>query len=141
MLEMKHDFFVTDDDCMQCCKELGKQAWLFIQVLPVGTAPDDDGELSGDKNQEYMVVADRVDVSEMTRDDMEKAVCGFYQNISEMEAAYGADISQLMQLVAECRFENAYDWTGYDYASGPMKWNQAEQTIQDFIDRNESLEG
>lgn len=58
-------------------KELGKQAWLFIQALPVGTAPDDDGELSGEKNQEYMVVADRVDVSEMTRMTWRRVSVGF----------------------------------------------------------------
>lgn len=136
MLEMKHDFFVTDNDCMQCCKELGKQEWLFIQALPIGPPPDYEEELSGEENQEYMVVADTVDVSGMTRDDIETAIYGFYASISEMEELYEANISELMQLVAECLFENVHDWTGYEYASGPMLWNQAEQTIQGFIDRN-----
>ena len=77
MLEMKHDFFVTDNDCMQCCKELGKQAWLFIQALPIGTPTDDDEELSGEENQKFMVVADMVDVSGMTRDNIEAAIYGF----------------------------------------------------------------
>lgn len=142
MLKMKNGFFETDCDCMQCCKELGKQVYLFIQVLSVENPLNGNGESSEEEEeQDYLVVASRVDASDMSRDDIEAAIYGFYRNISDMEAAYGADISELMQLVAECRFENVWDRTGYDYVSGPMPWNLAEQTIQCFIDRNGSWEG
>ena len=33
MLEMKNGFVVTDDDCMQCQKDLGERKFLFIQAI------------------------------------------------------------------------------------------------------------
>lgn len=33
MLEMRNGFVVTDDDCMQCRKDLGDRRFLFIQAI------------------------------------------------------------------------------------------------------------
>ena len=33
MLEMKNGFVITDDDCMQCRKDLGDRKFLFVQAI------------------------------------------------------------------------------------------------------------
>jgi len=54
MLEMKNGFIVTDDDCMQCRKDLGNRKFLFIQ------------EIWMDGDNEYCVVANTEDLKEMS---------------------------------------------------------------------------
>lgn len=50
MLEMRNGFVVTDNDCMQCGKDLGDRRFLFIQAIWM------DGE------NEYCVVANAEDL-------------------------------------------------------------------------------
>lgn len=69
MLEMRNGFVVTDDDCMQCRKDLGNRKFLFIQEI----------WMYGDN--EYCVVANTEDLKEMSFNDIELAICGFYDSI------------------------------------------------------------
>lgn len=69
MLEMRNGFVVTDDDCMQCRKDLGERKFLFIQ------------EIWMDGDNKYCVVANVEDLKEMSLDDIEMAICGFYDSI------------------------------------------------------------
>lgn len=76
MLEMANDFELKDNDCMQCGKEIEPRKFLFIQAIWIG---------SDKKENEYIVVADTVDVSEMSLNDIECAICGYYDGIKAME--------------------------------------------------------
>jgi len=136
MLEMKHGFYETDDDCMQCCKELGNNRYLFIQVIQVGIPCTQAEEASDEDADEYVVVTDSIDVSKLSQKEIEKAIYGFYKSISEMEEAYGTDISNLMALVAECQFENIPFISGHDHFGRPVTWETAEHVIQCFINND-----
>lgn len=76
MLEMRNGFVVTDDDSMQCRKDLGNRKFLFIQ------------EIWMDGDNEYCVVANTEDLKEMSLDDIEIAICSYYDNIKAMEESY-----------------------------------------------------
>ena len=80
MLEFKNGFKCTDDDCMQCSKYIGDRKYMFIQALWLDTINDEDT---------YSVVADIIDVSKMTAEDIESAICGYYNSIEYMEQKYG----------------------------------------------------
>ena len=120
MLEMRNGFVVTDDDCMQCRKDLGDREFLFIQAI----------WMNGDN--EYCVVANTEDLKEMSLNDIEIAVSGYYGNIKAMEESYKLPLGQLDELVAECSFEN-HPYCDWEYKSGIVTKERAEEIIQKFI--------
>ena len=121
MLEMKNGFVVTDNDCMQCRKDLGERKFLFIQAIWI------DGDIK------YRVVANVEDLKEMSLDDIEMAICGFYDSIKAMEESYKLPLGQLDDLIAECFFEN-HPYCDLKYKSGIVIRERAEEIIQKFID-------
>ena len=125
MLEMKNGFVVTDDDCIQCRKDLGERKFLFIQAIWM------DGE------NEYCVVANTEDLKEMSFNDIELAICGFYDSIKAMEESYELPLGQLDEVVAECSFEN-HPYCDWEHKSETVTLEEAEKIIQHFIDTNGS---
>lgn len=123
MLEMKNGFVVTDDDCMQCRKDLGDRRFLFIQAIWM------------DGDNEYCVVANAEDLKEMSLDDIELAICGFHDSIKAMEESYELPLGQLDELVAECSFEN-HPYCDWECRSEIVTKERAEEIIQKFIDTN-----
>lgn len=121
MLEMRNGFVATDDDCMQCRKNLGDRKFLFIQAIWM------------DGDNEYCVVANAEDLKEMSLDDIEIAICGFYDGIKAMEESYKLPLGQLDNLVAECTFEN-HPYCDWEYESEIVTLERAEEIIQKFID-------
>lgn len=121
MLEMKNGFVITDDDCMQCRKNLGNRKFLFIQVIWM------------DGDDEYCVVANTEDLKEMSLEDIEMAVSGYYNNIKAMEESYKLPLGQLDELVAECSFED-HPYCDWEYKSEFVTQERAEEIIQKFID-------
>ena len=121
MLEMKNGFVITDDDCMQCRKNLGNRKFLFIQVIWM------------DGDDEYCVVANTEDLKEMSLEDIEMAVSGYYDNIKAMEESYKLPLGQLDELVAECSFED-HPYCDWEYKSEFVTQERAEEIIQKFID-------
>lgn len=123
MLEMKNGFVITDDDCMQCRKDLGDKKFLFVQAIWM------------DGCDEYCVVANLEDLKEMSLDDIEMAICGFYDNVKAMEESYGLPLGQLDELVSECAFEN-HPYCDWDHKSKFVTRERAEEIIQEFVDTN-----
>lgn len=122
MLEMKNGFVVTDNDCMQCRKDLGNREFLFIQSIWLG------------EEDAYEVVAHTEDLKEMSLKDIKTAVSGYYDGILGMEQAYNLPLGQLDSIVAECSFENRGIWC--EHESEAVSWGVAENIIQQFIDTN-----
>ena len=122
MLEFKNGFECTDDDCMQCRKYIGDRKYMFIQALWLDTINDEDT---------YSVVADTIDVSKMTTEDIECAIYGYYDSIKDMEHKYEAALEDLDWLVAEREFESKITW---EYESRVVTEKRAEEIIQSFID-------
>ena len=123
MLEMRNGFVITDNDCMQCRKDLGNRKFLFVQ------------EIQMDGDNEYCVVANTEDLKEMSFNDIELAICGFYDSIKAMEESYELPLGQLDELVAECSFEN-HPYCDWEYESKIVTKERAEEIIQKFIDTN-----
>lgn len=118
LLELKNNFECTGNDCMQYRKYKGGRKYLFIQAFYL------------DEN-EYSVVADIIDVSKMTTEDIESAICGYYNSIEYMEQKYEATLKNLDWLVAKCAFESKLDWK---YGSKVVAEKRAEEIIHSFID-------
>ncbi len=124
MLEMANDFELKDNDCMQCGKEIEPRKFLFIQAIWMD---------SNKQENEYIVVADTVDVSEMSLSDIECAICGYYDEIKAMEESNQTPLGKLDYLVAECAFESD-PYCSWEYKSECVSWDRAEEIIQKFID-------
>lgn len=121
MLKMKNGFVITDDDCMQCRKDLGDRKFLFVQVIWM------------DGDNEYCVVVNTEDLKEMSLDDIKMAVSGYYDSIKAMEDSYDLPLGQLDELVAECSFEN-HPYCDWEYKSEIVTKERAEEIIQKLID-------
>lgn len=121
MIEMRNGFECTDNDCMQCRKDLGDRKFLFVQAIWM------------DENNEYCVVVNTEDLKEMSLDDIKMAVSGYYNSIKAMEDSYDLPLGQLDELVAECSFEN-HPYCDWEYESEIVTWERAEEIIQKFID-------
>lgn len=123
MLKMRNGFELTDNDCMQCRKDLGNRKFLFIQKIYL------------DSDEAYCVVADTEDLTDMSLKDIENAICGYYDSISEMEESYDLPLGQLDDVIAECNFESR-PYCDWKYQSKTVSWERAEAIIQTFIDSN-----
>lgn len=121
MLKMKNGFVITDDDCMQCRKDLGDREFLFVQAIWM------------DGDNEYCVVVNTEDLKEMSLDDIKMAVSGYYDSIKTMEDSYDLPLGQLDELVAECSFEN-HPYCDWEYKSEIVTKERAEEIIQKLID-------
>lgn len=121
MLKMKNGFVITDDDCMQCRKDLGDREFLFVQAIWM------------DGDNEYCVIANTEDLKEMSLDDIKMAVRGYYDSIKAMEDSYDLPLGQLDELVAECSFEN-HPYCDWEYKSEIVTKERAEEIIQKLID-------
>lgn len=121
MLKMKNGFVITDDDCMQCRKDLGDRKFLFVQAIWM------------DGDNEYCVVVNTEDLKEMSLDDIKMAVSGYYDSIKTMENSYDLPLGQLDELVAECSFEN-HLYCDWEYKSEIVTKERAEEIIQKLID-------
>lgn len=121
MLKMKNGFVITDDDCMQCRKDLGDRKFLFVQAIWM------------DGDNEYCVVVNTEDLKKMSLDDIKMAVSGYYDSIKAMEDSYDLPLGQLDELVAECSFEN-HPYCDWEYKSEIVTKERAEEIIQKFID-------
>lgn len=121
MLKMKNGFVITDDDCMQCRKDLGDRKFLFVQAIWM------------DGDNEYCVVVNTEDLKKMSLDDIKMAVSGYYDSIKAMEDSYDLPLGQLDELVAECSFEN-HPYCDWEYKSEIVTKERAEEIIQKLID-------
>jgi len=134
MLEMRNDFYVTDNDSMQCCKDLGMRKYLFTKAIWLDTCKSDTIAANAENDSDnYVVVSSVIDVSKMSEPDIEFAISGFYESISDMENKYSLKISELDQFVAECEFENFTDDSCFDYVSEIVSLNEAKKIIQIII--------
>lgn len=126
MLKMKNGFVITDDDCMQCRKDLGDRKFLFVQAIWM------------DGDNEYCVVVNTEDLKEMSLDDIKMVVSGYYDSIKAMEDSYDLPLGQLDELVAECSFEN-HPYCDWEYKSEIVTKERAEEIIQKLIDTDREV--
>lgn len=124
MLTMKNGFEIRDDMNYQCLKQTGDKKYLLIEMIWLDNIVLDDT---------FIVVAEEIDVNEMTQDMINDAICGYYNSVEQMEESYGLSLDQLSDIVAECEFESN-NYCSWDYVSEEVAFERAKEIIQKFID-------
>ena len=90
-------WFLTDDSCAQYCRKFTDTEYEFVQLQLMDMLPCD-----------YCVTNSTVNVGSMDLDEIETAICSFYDSVRAMVESYGNDMSvaDYCQIIAECAFEN-----------------------------------
>lgn len=93
-------WFLTDDSCAQYCRKITDTEYEFVQLQLMDMLPREDPD--------YCVTNSTVNVGSMDLDEIETAICGFYDSVRAMVESYGKDMSvtDYCQIIAECAFEN-----------------------------------
>lgn len=139
MIRENNGWYCTDNDCMQYCRSLGDRKYEFVQAIWLDTCGDDQrAKNAKDDSDNYIVVTDSIDMNEYSNEDIEMAICSYYESIEEMENLYDLNIRELDSLVAECAFENICFVT--DLHNDIVSWDDAEDIIQHFIDTGSLIE-
>ena len=117
-------WFLTDDSCAQYCRKVSDTEYEFVQLQWMDMLPHEDSD--------YCVTASTVDVGSMDLDDVEAAICGFYNSVQAMIESYGKDMSvaDYCQIIAECAFENE---TGDNSISDVMPEDKAIDFLLNYI--------
>lgn len=117
-------WFLTDDSCAQYCRKITDTGYEFVQLQWMDMLPREDSN--------YCVTNSTIDVGDMTIEDIEAAIFGFYDSVQAMVESYGKDMSvaAYCQLIAECAFENE---TGDNSISDIMPEDQAIDFLLKYI--------
>ena len=117
-------WFLTDDSCAQYCRKVSDTEYEFVQLQWMDMFPHEDSD--------YCVTNSMIDVGSMDLDDVEIAICGFYDSVQAMVESYGKDMSvaDYCQIIAECAFENE---TGDNSISDVMPEDQALKFLINYI--------
>ena len=117
-------WFLTDDSCAQYCRKVSDTEYEFVQLQWMDMLPASDSD--------YCVTNSTVNVGSMDLDEVETAICGFYDSVRAMVESYGQDMSvaDYCQLIAECAFENE---TGDNSISDIMPEDKAIDFLLNYI--------
>lgn len=121
-------WFITDDDCMQYCKQLSETEFQFIQIVWLDTCSGDKGY----PDKEYTVMSAYVDLDLYDENSFACAASSYgYETIENMKKEYGDSFNQIM---AECLFEDMTDGSCSTY--GMMTKNEAKIFVNKYIEEN-----
>lgn len=117
-------WFLTDDSCAQYCRKVSDIEYEFVQLQWMDMLPASDSD--------YCVTNSTVDVGSMDIDEIEAAICGFYDSVQALVESYGKDMSvaDYCQIIAECSFENE---TGDNSISDIMPEDKALDFLLNYI--------
>lgn len=117
-------WFLTDDSCAQYCRKITDTEYEFVQLQWMDMLPH--------KDSDYCVINSTVNVGSMDLDEIETAICGFYDSVQAMVESYGKDMSvaDYCQIIAECAFENE---TGDNSISDIMPEDKALDFLLNYI--------
>ncbi len=119
-----NEWFCTDPDCFQYCKQVGKREFQFIKMVWLDMCRGDKGY--PDKN--YTVKSAYVDLDDYSKKDIECHICGYYSNLDDLYLEYGEDSDQI---IAECIFEEMCSGLAITY--GMMTEDEAKMFIKNYI--------
>lgn len=117
-------WFLTDDSCAQYCRKITDTEYEFVQLQLMDTLPREDSD--------YCVTNSTVNVGSMDLDEIETAICSFYDSVRAMVEFYGNDMSvaDYCQIIAECAFENE---TGDNSISDILPEDKALDFLLNYI--------
>ena len=111
-----------DSDSFQYCKYKGERVYSFIQIV----------WLDSSDNNRYAICTDDIDLKNFFYHDLEMAINGFYNNLTDLEEKYQLPIGQLDDLIAKCYFENNCLVDSYSLG-GVYTLDEAEKTVKSYI--------
>ena len=133
MIKENNNWFCTDPDCMQYCKKISEKEYKFIQAVWLDTCRDDEkAENAKDESDNYAICSNYIDLDLYSQDDIESSLTSYCYTLDSVKEIYKDTTNQI---IAECLFE---DNCLYDSCSiaGVVSWTEAEEIIQDYINRN-----
>lgn len=121
------EWFCTDTDSLQYCKEHGNEKYSFVEIVWLDTVEGDPGY----PDKEYTVKSAYVDLDDYNTHDRECAICGYYDSLDAVYTEY-EDAAE--QIIAECIFEEMTDGSATTY--GMMTREEAETFVKKYIEEH-----
>lgn len=118
------EWFCTDTDSFQHCKEHGNRKYSFVETVWLDTVEGDPGY----PDKEYTVKSAYIDLDDYSEKEREIAICGYYESLDVVYAEY-QDAAE--QIIAECIFEEMTDRSATTY--GMMTKEEAETFVKKYI--------
>lgn len=118
------EWFCTDSDCMQHCKEHGNEKFSFVEIVWLDTTRGNEGY----PDKEYTVKSAYIDLNDYDKKERENAVSGYYPSLDAVYVEYGDEAEQI---IAECIFEEMTDGSATTY--GMMTREEAEEFVKNYI--------
>ena len=119
------EWFCTDTDSFQHCKEHGNGKYSFIEIVWLDTVEGDPGY----PDKEYTVKSAFVDLNDYDEKEREIAIAGYYDSLEVVYAEY-EDAAE--QIIAECIFEEMTEGSASTY--GMMTREEAEKFVKIYIE-------
>lgn len=121
------EWFCTDTDSFQYCKEHGNGKYNFVEIVWLDTVEGDPGY----PDKEYTVKSAYVDLDDYDENEREGAISGYYDSLDAVYMEY-EDAAE--QIIAECIFEEMTDGSATTY--GMMTREEAETFVKKYIEEH-----
>ena len=121
------EWFCTDTDSFQHCKEHGNGKYNFVEIVWLDTVEGD----SGYPDKEYTVKSAYIDLTDYNMSEKEIAISGYYDSLDAVYAEY-EDAAE--QIISECIFEEMTDGSATTY--GMMTKEEAENFLKKYIEEH-----
>lgn len=136
MIKENNGWFCTAPDCMQYCKKESDMKFNFIQAVWLDTCGDDKrAENAKDDSDNYAVCAGSIDINDYTEIEIETSVSSYGYSLDELYGSKEFFNEDYNEIIAECLFEDNCLFDNHSIA-GVVSWNDAEKTIQKYINEN-----
>lgn len=133
MIKENINWFCTDNDCMQYCKEVSKTEFQFIQAVWLDSCGNDIfAKNAKDKSDNYAVCTGYIDLDLYSEEDIAGSISSYGYTIESVKEIY-RDCTN--QIIAECLFEDDCLYDSNSIA-GVVSWSDAEKIIQKYINEN-----
>lgn len=88
------EWFCTDSDSLQYCKEHGNGKYSFVEIIWLDTVEGDPGY----PDKEYTVKSAYIDLDDYDTHDKECAICGYYDSLDAVYTEYEDAADQLLHM-------------------------------------------
>ncbi len=126
MVNVSNGWFHTDE--LQYARKISDTKYHYIEAIWLDDLKSKDV---------YAVCANTIDINELSQNDIELAISGYYKDIESMEKSYGMTVESgdLNQIIAECYFEEHCLYDNYSLG-GTYTLAEAEKKIEEYMVEN-----
>ena len=110
MLQMRNNWTLIDNDCMQCEKQVDNHTFKLVEAVWLDTVGDDPrAENTKDEFDNYVVRAAEIDINSVSKRDIERTISSFgYESIESLMDSYGVTAAEnIFPLLAEMLFQHS----------------------------------